>query len=77
MPRAYRILDSDPAVQTKISTPLSVDLAFQVERLLLVRDVAGCDDQRKAEPQKEGVECQESPIVQQDTRKAHDGRQET
>jgi hypothetical protein len=61
---AYRILDPDSPVQAEVSTPLSVDLPFQIEGLFLVGDVSGCDDQREAEPEEERVERQEGPVVE-------------
>ena len=72
---AYRVLDSDSSIQAEISTPLSVDLALQIECLLLVGNVTRCDNQSEAEPKKERVESQKGPVVQQNACKAHYGSQ--
>ena len=73
---SYLVLNPYTTVQTKISTPLSVDFPFQVERLLLVRNVSGCNDERQTKPEEQGIKTQESSVVQEDPGESHHGRQQ-
>jgi hypothetical protein len=60
------ILDFQPALLSQIPTPLPVDLALEVERKVLVGDVTGGDDEGEAKPEEEGVDSEESSIVEDD-----------
>ena len=61
------VLDAKSAVVAQVSTPLVVDLSFQVERLFLVRDITRCDNESKANPKKKCVPRKEHSVVQNDT----------
>lgn len=71
------ILHPKTTLETQLTRPLCVDLAFQIEGSLLVCDIAGCDKEGKSDPQKECVPCEESTVVQQDSGPAYERRQNT
>lgn len=65
-----RVLDTKTANCAEITRPLEVDLAFKVEGLFLVCNVAGGDDECKADPEQKSVDGQEGTVVEKNTRVA-------
>jgi hypothetical protein len=72
---AERVLDARAAVAAELARPELVELALERERPLLVRDVAGCDEEREDGPEEHGVDREEHPIVEQDARPADERRE--
>lgn len=70
------VLDAQTAVDADDLTPLGVDLAFQVERAFLVRDVAGRDEEGEDDPEEEGVDGEERAVVEEDAGPADEGRED-
>lgn len=62
---AELILNAQPAVNTEGAGPLGVELALEVERVLLVGDVPGRDEERERDPEEEGEPREEGPVVEQ------------
>ena len=62
------VLDTQTTGETDAGRPLSVNLALEVEGLLLVGDVARCDEETKGDPGEERVDGQERAVVEQDSR---------
>ena len=73
------VLDTESTFRAEVSGPLEVDLALEVERLLLVRHVSWRDDQCEADPKHQGVDGEEGSVVEHDARvtnergEGHDG----
>ena len=67
------VLNAQTAAQAEVAGPLGVDLALEVERALLVSDVAGRDEQREADPEEERVPGEESAVVEDDAGPADEG----
>ncbi len=70
---AQLVLHAQAAVEPEVARPLRVDLALEVERALLVRDVARRDEQREADPEQERVHGEERAVVEQDAGPADEG----
>lgn len=50
------ILNPETALCAKVARPLSVDLAFEVECALFVREITGCDEKGEAQPESKSVD---------------------
>jgi len=61
------ILDRQTTGGTNVLGPLLVDLSLQIERALLVRNVAGSNEEGETDPQQEGVPGEETTIVEEDS----------
>ena len=64
---AELVLDTQAAVDAKGAGPLSIDLALEIESALLVGDVTRCNEQRKTNPEQEGVPRKEGTVIEQDS----------
>lgn len=61
------ILDTQPARVIQKLAPSLIQLAIQIERLLLVRDVADDQDGGHGWPQEKVVECQDGTRIKHST----------
>lgn len=66
-------LDAHPPLRPEIPAPLRVDLALEVEGVLLVGDVPGHDEEGEADPEQEGVDREEHAVVEEDPRPSDQG----
>ena len=69
------VLDSQPSADTEDLRPLLVDLPGQVEVPVLVGEVPGRDEEREDDPEHEGVDGEESAVVEEDAGPADQGGQ--
>ena len=54
------ILDAQAAGVAEVLRPLLVDFALEVERVVLVREVAGGDQERERDPKEKRVDREEA-----------------
>lgn len=64
-------------MQTKISTPLRVQLSFQIERPLFVGEVTRRDNKTQTNPEEDVVDGQERSVVENDAGKADEGGEDS
>lgn len=62
----HLILYPQPPRQTQRPTPLRINLPLEIERMLLIRQVPGRDNQRKARPKQEVVHGEKGAVVEDD-----------
>lgn len=67
------VLDAQAARGAKRLAPLRVDLALEVERTHLVREVARDEDEDEGDPGEEGVHGEEGAVVEQEAGPADEG----
>lgn len=71
------VLDPQSSLRTEVAGPLGVDLALEVECPALVGDVAGGDEEGKAEPEHECENGEERTVVEQDAGPSDEGCEDT
>lgn len=49
-----------------MTRPLGIDFTFQVERVSFISEVSRDDEEKKGNPEKEGVDCEKRTVVHQD-----------
>ena len=70
---AQLVLEPQSTIRTEVAGPLRVDLTFEVERVPLVGEVSGDEEEDEGDPEEEGVYGQKGAVVHHEPGPAESG----